>query len=280
MSLKGTNKFDCGTALFLAAVCGQTYAQFHNPHGLFVVPEGYKLAATFEATPFGGSKELFGFILQSDASCVVAFRGTSTFGDSISDAIARQTKFRFVRGAGYTHTGFTDLYGSARKKIMSVLRKLRARKRLYVTGHSLGGALATLCAIDAACNSGFASPFVYTFAAPRVGDPVFALKFDRTVTRSHRVYNEYDVVPHVPPILYKSPHTLKWYPYLHVKRGYRLSFRNGSVSANHALSSYFLALAEQDPASARRLCERNPGFCPCSLEDLPPLERPKASPAV
>lgn len=57
-----------------------------------------------------------------------------------------------------THRGFTDIYASARDAILSLLGTLSPEKTLYVTGHSLGGALATLCALDVAANSAFTTP--------------------------------------------------------------------------------------------------------------------------
>jgi pimeloyl-ACP methyl ester carboxylesterase len=42
---------------------------------------------------------------------------------------------------------------------------------MTVCGHSLGGALATLLALDLAASTGFSHPVVYTYASPRTGIP-------------------------------------------------------------------------------------------------------------
>ncbi|GJM71723.1 hypothetical protein HMSSN036_39390 [Paenibacillus macerans] len=76
--------------LFLAAVCSQTYAQFSNEDGSFVLPPGYSLFDTIEAKSFIGVWERFGFILQSPEEIVIAFRGTSSTTNWIADAIASQ----------------------------------------------------------------------------------------------------------------------------------------------------------------------------------------------
>lgn len=258
----GTNDFDRRTALFLAAACGQTYTQFENSDGTFCVPRGYRVTSAFQAKLSNGLKERFGFILESDDCAVVAFRGTGSAVDWIADAIARQKKYAYVRDAGWAHEGFTTIYDSVRNQILPELNKLPASKTLYITGHSLGGALATLCAIDAAANAKCGPPRVYTFGSPRVGDPSFAKAYGRAIACSHRIYNVFDVVPQLPTLLYKSPKTGAVYQYMHVKNGYRLQFRNGSVSANHIISSYFAALAEQDPTYTQSMCRSNPGFCP------------------
>lgn len=257
-----TNLFDNRTAIFLAAVCGQTYTQFDNDDGTFTVPRSYQVRSAFKASSFLGVEELFGFILESNDRIIVAFRGTNTSSDWISDAIARQSPFVFVRESGLVHQGFLNIYRSARKQIMETLSKLSSQKQLYITGHSLGGALATLCAADVAVNTRFRAPAVYTYASPRVGNPVFVDTFNRLCSNRQRIYNANDLVPQLPTILYKSPGTDQLYHYLHVKKGYELDFQAGSVSANHAIGNYFRELAKLDPTYTRELCGRNPGFCP------------------
>jgi triacylglycerol lipase len=256
------NLFDKRTAIFLAAVCSQTYHQFDNNDGTFIVPRNYQMSSSIKAASFIGVEERFGFILESNDRIILAFRGTNTGSDWISDVIARQNPFVFVRDVGLVHRGFLDIYRSARKQILASLSKLPSHKQLYITGHSLGGALATLCAVDVALNTKFKAPVVYSYASPRVGSPTFASRFNNLNSNCHRFYNQYDLVPQLPTILYKSPKTDRIYYYLHVKKGIELSFQKGSVSANHAIDNYFSELAKLDSAYARELRERNPGFCP------------------
>lgn len=61
--------------------------------------------------------------------------------------------------------------------------------RVVITGHSLGGALASLTAASFVFN-GVASTdnlFLYTFGMPRVGDKDYALAHDRLIQNSWRV---------------------------------------------------------------------------------------------
>lgn len=235
-------EMDIGRAVFLASVCKETYMQFEHPDGQFLVPEGYRSVASFHAESFGGRKEIFGFVLESDRHALLAFRGTSTMEDWISDSLARQKAYPFVRDMGNTHLGFTDIYASARKQILTALKTILPDKPLSITGHSLGGALATVCAPDVAAHSPFGQPEVYTFAAPRVGDPAFARAYDKCIRASWRIYNDRDLVPKAPPFIYKSPINGKWYVYMHVKTGFSLSFDQGGISPNHVLPGYFAAL--------------------------------------
>ncbi|MFX4674031.1 hypothetical protein ABTB51_20360, partial [Acinetobacter baumannii] len=73
--------------------------------------------ATFDAESVIGKPEKFGFVLESDRDVIVAFRGTSSTAEWISDAIARQTKFKYVRNSGQTHQGITGIYASARRPV-------------------------------------------------------------------------------------------------------------------------------------------------------------------
>ena len=70
---------------------------------------------------------------------------------------------------------------------------------MTICGHSLGGSLATLLALDVAANSAFTTPAVYTFGSPRTGDSLFASTFDQVVTNSFRIANRVDIVPTLPP---------------------------------------------------------------------------------
>ena len=72
---------------------------------------------------------------------------------------------------------------------------------LTICGHSLGGALATLLALDVAANAPapFNHPTVYTYASPRTGDETFAARYGQLVSTTFRIVDNVDVVPELPP---------------------------------------------------------------------------------
>lgn len=74
---------------------------------------------------------------------------------------------------------------------------------LHVTGHSLGGALATLAAFDLTKQFNVDTT-VYTFGQPRVGNKAFATDYDKTVPRHFSVANGQDPVARVPKGSYKK----------------------------------------------------------------------------
>lgn len=144
------------------------------------------------------------------------------------------------------HEGFSDAFMSVRDDIHSYVTDHPATS-VTVTGHSLGGALATLCAVDLQYN--FTNKFeieVYTFGAPRVGNSGFRESFNRRVPNSYRFVYGMDVVPSFPR---------PWQGYRHVDQEYRLGprFSLNIVSArfqDHNIEHYIAALKALSRTSA------------------------------
>ena len=116
---------------------------------------------------------------------------------------------------------------------------LSAATSVIVTGHSLGGALATLCAVDVQYNfSSKAALSVYTFGAPRVGNHGFRESFNRRVPASDRFFYGMDLVPALPR---------PWQGYSHVNQEYRFGprFSFNFLSQrleDHKIANYIAAL--------------------------------------
>jgi predicted lipase len=151
---------------------------------------------------------IFGLVAwnAATATALVAIRGTSTINDWLADIDAVAVPFRSYPAAGLVHMGFQLVYEHIRDSIQTILAASCAgATRVIVTGHSLGGALAILCAMDLKGNAIVRPvPELHTFAGPRTGDPGFAKNFDSAVPVCNRVVNFMDVVPQVPlPPLYE-----------------------------------------------------------------------------
>eukprot|EP00899_Mesostigma_viride_P012106 jgi/Mesvir1/20897/Mv07971-RA.1 len=113
------------------------------------------------------------------------------------------------------HFGFLRAFDSVKPAIFRLLRGIlstldyrgtRGRPwHLYITGHSLGGALATLCAWEvrksAKMRERISAMTMYNYGSPRVGDQCFADAYDSAVPDSWRIVNEMDVIPRVPRLL-------------------------------------------------------------------------------
>ena len=138
------------------------------------------------------------------------------------------------------HRGFVDAYFSVRDQIHAYLRS-HPVTNVTVTGHSLGGALATLCAVDVQYNFSTIAIELYTFGSPRVGNGGFRDSFNQRVPNSFRFVYGMDIVPALPR---------PWQGYSHVDTEYRLGPR---VSFNflsqrfkdHSISNYLEALKKQ-----------------------------------
>jgi hypothetical protein len=153
---------------------------------------------------------------------VIAIRGTEGIPEWVQDAKFGTKACFFLPEAGETEDGFTDMYksfavgnpkGPSTTASLATVFGARQVSSLTICGHSLGGALATLQALDAASNSRFKNPTAYTYASPRAGNSQFARAYNLRVPNTFRIANRVDLVPKLP----LSP------PYDHVHGHYQLS---------------------------------------------------------
>lgn len=134
------------------------------------------------------------FVLGNDSAIITAFRGTTNLADGVTDLTTSKVHHPF----GEAHEGFSVAFHSAKFKLVEAIRRRRTNQPVWVTGHSLGAALATLA--TAYLPSQKMKPrFLYTFGSPRVGDPDFSAKFMKIFqNRVFRFRNNQDVVTNVP----------------------------------------------------------------------------------
>ena len=131
----------------------------------------------------------------------IAFRGTELkLKDIFTDlwAFKKDIPFKNTKGIR-VHGGFLKAYMSVRDDILSKVIEL-GNHRIIATGHSLGGALATLCSVDLEKNS-IAHPcdiILYTYGSPKVGNRKFRKSFGKRIVYHNRYVNRFDIVPTVP----------------------------------------------------------------------------------
>eukprot|EP01059_Diplonema_ambulator_P000154 TRINITY_DN10141_c0_g1_i2.p1 TRINITY_DN10141_c0_g1~~TRINITY_DN10141_c0_g1_i2.p1 ORF type:complete len:1056 (+),score=288.60 TRINITY_DN10141_c0_g1_i2:31-3168(+) len=97
------------------------------------------------------------------------------------------------------HTGFMELWSELKDAVLESLQEaigvLSSHPTVYITGHSLGGAMACLCAFSVSVQLELL-PVVYTFGCPKLGNRAFQRRYNATVPNTFRVVNEHDFVAH------------------------------------------------------------------------------------
>lgn len=151
---------------------------------------GFKLIRTFYAP----ETDTQAFLAKNDEFAVLAFRGTevSKKTDVLTDIKA--TKVSVLEGR--IHSGFRIAYDSVADDVVKSILKLKDLP-LYITGHSLGAALATVATQRLEHNPRIRERIAacYTFGSPRVGNSHYDLEFKSPI---YRVVNTTDVVTVIP----------------------------------------------------------------------------------
>lgn len=132
-------------------------------------------------------------VVSNDIEVVVCFRGTepSEFSDIKADLNAFPD--RANNGNGWVHNGFQEEVNKIWDDILKQLNlKGNEGKKLFITGHSLGGAMATI----ATSRLGDKVKALFTFGSPRVGTRSFVKSFSHIP--HYRFVNNNDIVPKVP----------------------------------------------------------------------------------
>lgn len=279
--------YDRKMAELLADCCLRAYRQYDTGH--VTPPPGYAVVAEFKGSftplnlllarlnhwslrwlrwillPFiwlldasGLFRESFGFALVSRKGdhYIISFRGTQNLDDWFTDADAFQTGLsRRLRGDAAildktrVHQGFQLLAVSLSRKVYQAAKGFKPKVPVYVTGHSLGGAVATLTALMLKARLKRSDVRMYSYAAPRVGDPSFASAYDILLPASYRVVNLADVVPVVPPREFKGWH------YADLGKQWAFLNQSGDVVGNHGIdakNNYIAACQKQVPSDKQR----------------------------
>ncbi|MCR9143004.1 MAG: lipase family protein [bacterium] len=199
-------------------------------------PAGFQAVCTINLVG-GESRWPIGRILRRGArEFYIVFRGTVSEEEWIKDILVMQTDntvpFAGDLPSGRAHLGFSrmfrrldpppeqwsEYFASATGAADDASANDSARAndlapiKLFITGHSLGGALGTLAALQYHAYN----PTLLTFGAPRPGDPAFAATFNTLVPDTLRIANHWDPVTDLPDadvdLLFRR------YSYAHVGR--------------------------------------------------------------
>ncbi len=154
------------------------------------------------------------YVFANRHDCIIACRGTEMH--QWSDIQADANAWTIVSEVGRVHSGFNGEVNDLWPKLEIILRE--NQRPIWFTGHSLGGAMANVCAVRCHLAPIPSDPkAIFTYGAPRVGDRIYAsfLKI-----KHYRWVNNNDIVPRVPPI---------WLGYHHMGQEIYLN-RHGRLS--------------------------------------------------
>lgn len=123
------------------------------------------------------------YVFKNDKAIVLAFRGSNDINDWISNIHVEPV----VTLHGTIHSGFYKEYEKLAPLFEPDINNAEART-IFLTGHSLGGALALITA----CFFRQLNPVVITFGSPRVGTTLFnskvsTLRYIRWINGSDKI---------------------------------------------------------------------------------------------
>lgn len=139
------------------------------------------------------------FVSANSRTVLIAFRGTEPTELKDVKADLKVIKERSV--AGRVHRGFKGALDGVWLDLLDHVKRVRRNnQRIWVTGHSLGAALATLATARLQMANNIPVQGLITFGQPRTGNKEFAKAFDRALAgRVYRFVNNTDLVTRVPP---------------------------------------------------------------------------------
>lgn len=258
--------FTASEALAVGAVPATTTQATTTPGAYITVPIGVAIQACDSS---------------GDAAFnIIAMRGTQTYQEWVDDATAVPQGFALAFDVGSVHAGMYDVYtsgpdglaatadnirpgGSLAEQVLSTVLSWTSSLPLYVTGHSLGAALAMLCAMDVAKNASscYSALTMINFAPPKLSaglldkgstlpldlyDPTkFASSFQSAVPNSYSIVNAADLVPIMPPTIGSSTAVqIVFNPVVASGNIVTYAAQLGTIDDNHELGVNYLPYAQ------------------------------------
>jgi predicted lipase len=149
-------------------------------------------------------------------SIYVSFKGTTTWQNWVLNLLAWKLPINWSKACVpwndnilpegiQIHAGFSIHYQRMRQAVLDATLPLAQKNpgyQIIFTGHSLGGALATIAAVDFETHYGYGDRIsLYTFGTPRVGNRIWAQYVDSLpfASRIYRLQRKGDPVVQVPP---------------------------------------------------------------------------------
>lgn len=206
--------------------------------------EGYKIVQ-FDNVNDGKQYRHAGYVFIKDNEITIVYRGSRNLFDYITDIrIPLICAPELLPEGGKIHSGFYSLFKDSWESVYKILKGYANDQQLEIkdfkinlTGHSMGGAIATIAALFLSVREGAEDLHVATFASPRVFDSAAAEVYEeRLEKKTIRVVNQSDFIPSLP---------LGSMGYKHV--GEQLRISSSSSLYAHPLDVYRNLIANLEP---------------------------------
>lgn len=223
------------------------YESFVEPHTL-----------KNELNMYDDKKILFGVLFTNNDVAYIVFRGTNWYDNKscinnlyflqkflTNSNKNKQTKIYSNSNnipAGI-HSGFLKVYNFFRDELLDKIEEINP-KQIIIAGHSLGGAIATICGLELKI-SGY-NAVVYNFSCPCVGDDVFCELVTQSNLPLYRIINTCDIAQ-VFPISVIPNFNYPKKPFIYTHCGEPIYFTDNwkSLYNNHLMNVYIKWLDKQ-----------------------------------
>ena len=146
-----------------------------------------------------GNIDTEAFLACNDQALVISFRGTEPTDTRDWKTVFNTQKYRIPLSSSRKHVniheGFWKALDFAWEEILAGIQQLRnCDQSIWLTGHSLGGVLATLAAFRLSQFDGIPVDGLYTFGQPGIGCSRFARVFNKAhKSKTFRFVNNNDI---------------------------------------------------------------------------------------
>ena len=223
------------------------YESFVEPHTL-----------KNELNMYDDKKILFGVLFTNNDVAYIVFRGTNWYDNKscinnlyflqkflTNSNKNKQTKIYSNSNnipAGI-HSGFLKVYNFFRDELLDKIEEINP-KQIIIAGHSLGGAIATICGLELKI-SGY-NVVVYNFSCPCIGNNVFCELVSNSRLPLYRIINTCDIAQMF-PISVIPNFDYPTQPYIYTHCGEAIYFTDNwkSLFNNHLMNVYIKWLDEQ-----------------------------------
>ncbi len=191
--------FNQALAYTFSLLVAEAYHQAQHPNTVGPGAPGYTLQAlvNYKGQPFA-------FIFESVGTVVAVIRGAITWQEEQQISANSNGANGTIVDGSTIHLGVSTLYGDTgdstfRADLSAAIKKVigSSNKQLYLTGHSLGGAIANFAAIDYTLTASFGLQVtgVYTFGGICFGDSIFQDAFNTALgSKAYQIVRLYDTI--------------------------------------------------------------------------------------